>query len=54
MPELAQKELQEWLGDARARLALEGALTRLGAALGQTATPVTKPDAISIPEGAQP
>lgn len=52
MPELAQKELQEWLGDARARLALEGALTRLGAALGQTALPPTKPDAAA--EGTQP
>lgn len=52
MPELAQKELQEWLGDARARLALEGGLTRIGAALGQTAAPPSKPEA--QPEGAQP
>lgn len=55
MPELAQKELQEWLGDARARLALEGALTRLGAALGQTApVSLARPDAAPTTEGAQP
>ncbi len=42
MPALAQKELQEWLNDARARVALDSALVRIGAALGQV-QPVAVP-----------
>ncbi|MEJ0062806.1 MAG: hypothetical protein WDO70_06300 [Alphaproteobacteria bacterium] len=35
MPEPAQKQLQEWLGDARARRELDVAMARIGALLGQ-------------------
>lgn len=35
LPPAAQNELREWLPDARARLELEAALTRIGSALGQ-------------------
>jgi len=41
MPEQAQKELQEWSQDARARLELEAGLIRIGAALGQVPAVVT-------------
>lgn len=48
MPELAQKELQEWLNDARARVALDAAIIRLGTALGQSAsTGSAMPDSIA-------
>jgi hypothetical protein len=42
MPALAQKELQEWLNDARARVTLDAAIVRLGTALGQSAPPKTE------------
>lgn len=35
LPQIAQKHLQEWLADAKARLELDAALGRIGAMLGQ-------------------
>lgn len=50
LPPEAQKEMQEWLIDAKARVALDAALAQIGALLGQTAPDDAAPTATPAPE----